>query len=274
MKRFCLFLLCLPLLLFGKDDTYIGAGPYFQTLPYKDAEPVFLGTPVFFFDNALFYLRWTRVGMYFYGEQGAKQSWGLSITAQPQVLGYYESPAMTQIGQHEPTPILQGMPERESGWEAGLAASYSRGDLFAEFLVLQDITNRSNGTKLRLELGDSFRSGRWLFVPSLLAVWLSQPFADYYFGVPDEYTDPALGRTPYRSNAALNFAAQTYIEYSFSDHWHLLANLRADRFADTIYDSPLVGTRMMYSGMISLLYSFNLFGEDKAVLNPPDKRRK
>jgi outer membrane protein len=270
-KRLFLFLL-LPLLLSAKDDIYIGAGPYFQTQPYKEADPVVLGTPVIFFDNSLFYVRWTRLGMYFLGHSGEEESWGLSLTAQPQILGYYESPALTQFGDRDSTPILQGMEERESGWEGGLAAAYSRGNFFAEFVLLQDVADQSNGTKLRLELGHSFKTGRWYFVPSVLAVWLSQPFANYYFGVGNDEEDLVIGRPAYRSGAALNFAAQAYIKYDLAEHWHLLANLRADRFDDTVFESPIVSRRMMYSGMISLLYSFNLFGEEKAVLNPPEKR--
>jgi MipA family protein len=272
MKHYFFAFLLLPLLLLAKDDVYVGAGPYVQTQPYKDADPVVLATPVIFFDNSLFYVRWTRVGMYFYGERGEEQSWGLSVTAQPQVLGYYETSAPTQLNRRDATPILQGMDERESGWEAGIAASYERGDFFAELLLLQDVTDRSNGTKIRLELGRSFRTGDWYFVPSVLAVWLSQPFANYYFGVPGNEADPALGRPAYRADAALNLAAQTYVKYDLSEHWHLLANLRADRFADTVYDSPLTDKRFMVSGMISVLYSFNLFGEEKAVLNPPERR--
>lgn len=271
MKRL-LPLLLLPLLLCSKDDIFIGAGPYFQTLPYKDAEPVTMGSPVIFFDNALFYVRWTRAGIYFYGQKGDAQSWGLSLTAQPQILGYYEHSAMTQIGPHKPTPILQRMPDRESGWEAGVAASYTREDFFAEFLILQDITDQSNGTKLRLELGKSFRTEKWYFVPSILAIWLSQPFANYYYGVGQSDVDLSLGRSAYRADAALNLAVQTFIKYDLSSHWHLLANLRADRFADTVVSSPLVDKRMMYSGMVSVLCSFNLFGEEKAAFNPPEKR--
>jgi len=268
MKKCLLLFFVLPALLCGKDDVTLGAGPYFQTQPYKDADPVVLATPVVFFDNALFYVRWTRVGMYFYGQSGDEQSWGLSLTAQPQILGYYESAALTQLGGRKPTPVLQGMQERESGWEAGLSAAYSRGGFFAEFVALQDVTDRSNGTKLRLELGRSFGAGDWYFVPSILAVWLSQPFADYYFGVRPAEADPALNRPAYRSDAALNLAVQTYVNYDISAHWHLLGNLRADRFADTVADSPLVGTRIMLSGMLSLLYSFSLFGEE----TPADAR--
>jgi len=272
MMRYLLGILLLFAGVYAKDDIYLGAGPYIQTQPYKDADPVVLASPVIFFDNALFYVRWTRFGLYFYGQKNPHSAWGLSLTVQPQVLGYYESTSFNQLNPRQPTPILQGMPERESSWEGGLAASYTRNDFFAELLLLQDILDRSNGLKVRLEAGRSFTRGAWYFVPSLLAVWLSQPFANYYYGVPGADADPLLGRSAYRSNAALNLAAQAYLKYSITPHWHLLANARADRLADTVFDSPLVERRYLFSGMISLMYSFNLFGEKKAVLNPPDKR--
>jgi MipA family protein len=271
VKKILFLLSTLTLTLFAKDDVFVGLGPYFQTQPYKDADPVVLATPVIFFDNSLFYIRWTRVGMYFYGQRTAEGGWGLSITAQPQVLGYYDSPAMTQLNHRNPTPVLAGMPAHESGWEGGLAAAYKHGDYFAELLLMQEIVPNSNGIKVRIELGKSFSYGHWYFVPSFLAVWLSQPFTNYYFGVPASLADTTLNRPAYTPGAALNLAAQTYIKYDLSEHWHLLANLRADRFADAITDSPLSGKRYMYSGMFSVLYSFNLFGEDKAVFNPPKK---
>jgi len=271
MRRLLLGLL-LATMLFAKDDVYLGAGPYVQTQPYKDADPVVLASPVIFFDNALFYIRWTRLGMYFYGQKSDAMSWGLSVTAQPQILGYYETASFNQLNHRDPTPILQGMQERESSWEAGIAFSAESHDVFGEFLILHDVLNRYNALKLRAEAGMSFTHGRWYFVPSLLAIWLSQPFADYYYGVRTEEADLSIGRPAYRSDAALNLAAQAYLEYSVTPHWHLLANFRADRFARTVADSPLVDEPFMYSGMLSVMYSFNLFGEEKAVLNVPEKR--
>ena len=76
----------------------------------------------------------------------------------------------------------------------------------------------------------------------------------------------------YEADVALNLAAQTYLEYSINEHWHLLANLRADYLGKSIQDSPLVDDRMMYSGMLSVMYSFNLFGEETAVLNIPKEQ--
>lgn len=273
MRRHALWIFILiGTLVSAKDDTYLGLGPYFQTQPYKDADPIVLATPVIFFDNSLFYVRWTRVGMYFYGAKHDDYSWGLSITAQPQPLGDYKNRGLTQLNSPKSVAILSSLPPRESGWEGGISAAVEVGDWFAEFVALNDLTSRSNGTKLRCEAGGSFRTGNWYFMPSIMLLWLSQPFTSYYFGVAEHEADPTLGRTIYRPNAAINLAAQSYVKYSVTPHWHLLGNIRIDRLDSTIADSPLVDTHTLYSGMLSVLYSFTLFGAEKAVRNPPEKR--
>jgi outer membrane protein len=272
MKRLIFLLLLLNTLIRAQDDIYIGLGPYFQTQPYKDADPVVLASPVIFFDNSLFYIRWTRVGMYFYGHKGDSFSWGASLTAQPQIIGYYETDAFNAIGSRDKTPILEGMEDHESSWEAGLALSASYENYFGEFLLLHDIFNESNALKARIEVGAEYAVGDFLFVPSVLAVYLSQKFTDYYFGIPQEETLPGLRPNAYTADAALNLAAQSYIKYSVSEHWHLLANIRADYLGKSIRNSPLVDDKMMYSGMLSVMYSFNLFGKEKAVLNLPEKK--
>lgn len=272
MKKLLFILIFLSILIHAKDDIYIGLGPYFQTQPYKDADTVVLASPVIFFDNSLFYIRWTRVGMYFYGQKGEKFSWGASITAQPQVIGYYEEDIWNGLTTRKTTPVLSGMEPHESSWEGGLALSASYENYFGELLVMHDIFNEYNAMKVRLEAGADYTVGDFLFVPSLLAVYLSEKFTDYYYGVPQKYDDPALGRYAYTPDGALNLAAQTYIKYNINEHWHLLANLRADYLGRSIRNSPLVNDKMIYSGMLSVMYSFNLFGEDQAVLNLPKKQ--
>ncbi len=272
MKKSLLIFILLSTLLNAKDDIYIGLGPYFQTQPYKDADPVVLASPVIFFDNSLFYIRWTRVGMYFYGQKGDKFSWGASITAQPQVIGYYEEDIWNGLTTRKTTPVLSGMEPHESSWEAGLALSASYENYFGEFLLLHDIFNEYNGLKARIELGADYTVGDFLFVPSILAVYFSPKFTDYYFGIAQDETVVGLRPDAYTPGGALNLAAQTYIKYSISEHWHLLANLRADYLGRSIRKSPLVDDKMMYSGMLSVMYSFNLFGEDKAVLNMPKEQ--
>ena len=270
MKQLLLLLIAACIALHGKDDVYIGIGPYMQTQPYEDADPVALASPVIFFDNSLFYIRWTRVGMYILGDKDSDFSWGISLTAQPQIIGYYETDAFNSINSRKPTPILQGMDERLDSWEAGVAFSVEYHSIFSELLVLYDILDRYNAFKIRAEFGKSYTYKNWYFIPSILGIYYSEKFTDYYFGVKEDEADPSIGRSHYSPNAAFNLAAQAYLKYDIGEHWHLLGNARADYFASEISDSPLVDKKYMLSGMISVLYSFNLFSEEKAMLNLPE----
>lgn len=219
---------------------YIGAGPYIQSQPYTDTDPKVIPSPVIFFDNELFYMRWTRVGVYVYGED----NWGVSLTAQPVPYGY----------QAADSPALAGMADRNSSWEGGVSIGGENDLGFAELTYFHDLLDNSNGSKLRLELGKFFEWGRWTAVPSVLAIWLSEDFNNYYYGVlPDEATS---GRPAYTAGVGLNLAAQSYLKYDITDNWHILGNLRADYLNSTITDSPIVNDQWIVSGMISVLYSF------------------
>jgi outer membrane protein len=251
-------LLFLPLGLLAKDDVYAGAGPYVQTQPYSGADAQVLPSPVIFFDNQLFYVRWTRVGLYFLGESGDELSWGFSLTAQPRPFGY----------EHTDSKTLQGMEHRSTSWEGGLAFGVENKTGFIELLALHDLLDNSNGSLLRAEIGSEYTWGDWYFLPSVLLIWYSDPFNDYYYGVrADEAT---ASRPAYHATAGLNGAVQAYLNYDISEHWHVLGNLRVDYLNPTIRNSPITDDDFMISGMISLLYSFNLFGEDTTVLDLPE----
>ncbi len=239
-------------------DLYVGAGIYSQTQPYIGAENINQLSPVIFYDNSLFYIRWSRAGLYFLGESSDQFSWGASITAQPQIIGYYKERSLTQIGKSS-SDMLDGLDDKKSSWEAGLALAGSYEDIFAEVVALQDIGSESNGLKLRAEVGLSYQVNEdLLFVPSVLAIWLSKEFSNYYFSVNDQEVDLSLGRTYYKADAALNLAAQTYMKYSFNSSYHALLNIRADYLDSTIQDSPLVDKHYIFSGLISLIYLYEL----------------
>ncbi len=224
-----------------KTTVYIGAGPYIQSQPYEGADPLVLASPVGIFDNRLFYVRWARLGMYFYGGD----NWGMSITAQPRPFGYRTADS----------PALAGMADRNTSWEAGLAISGKNKAGFAELVGFQDILGNSNGYMTRLELGKLIPAGRWFFQPSLYLLYYSDRFNNYYYGVRDN--EATASRPAYRAGGGLNLAAQTYIMYDFSKHWHFLGNVRIDYLSSQIRNSPIVGDDFMISGLLSVLYSFD-----------------
>ncbi len=227
-----------------KQKLIIGAGPYVQSQPYEGADDLILPTPVIFFDNKLFYVRWVRVGMYFMGQSGEEFSWGASITAQPRTLGYESSDA----------PILEGLEEKKSSWEAGVSLAMEYQTYFAEIVFFHDILDASNGYIVRAEVGDSIRHGDWSFFPSIMAIYHSDSFNDYYYSVQSD--EAIAGRPAYEADAGVDFGVQSYINYAFDKKWSAIVNLRADYISDVTYESPLVDEHYIYSGMVSLLYTF------------------
>ncbi len=249
-------LLLITLLIFSlqarKIDLYMGAGAYVQSQPYKGANTLILPTPVIFFDNSVFYVRWTRVGLYFLGDASGDVSWGFSLTAQPRAFGYKASDSTS----------LVGMDERKTSWEGGLSFAVDAKNTYIEILYLHDMLNNSNGEIFRTEIGFKKHLGAFYFVPSLMAIWHSDAFNDYYYGVQQHEENALLKRSYYNSKAGIDMAAQTYINIDISEHWSSLINLRCDYLSPQITSSPIVQDSFMYSGMVSVIYSFNLYKND------------
>lgn len=221
-----------------KSTILLGLGPYFQTQPYTDTDTKLLPTPVFFFDNRLLYLRWTRIGMYVYG----KQNWGVSLTAQPRVFGY----------QSKDSAVLTGMAERKSTWEGGVALGGKNSLGFAELTYFHDLLNRSLGSLVRLEFGKTITKGRWTHIPSIYIIRYSDSFNDYYYSVRGQ--EIMTGRPSYQAKAGTNYAVQDFVIVEVTRNWYVSANLRADLLASEITRSPIVDDQWMLAGMLSLMY--------------------
>lgn len=246
------FILLFALLIFtlyareSKQKITIGIGPYVQTQPYKDAKPIFVPSPVIFFDNSLFYIRWSRFGMYFLGKKEQNYAWGFSLTAQPRTYGYKATDSQT----------LKGMQTRDTTFEAGLAFSASyHNDTYIESMLLTDMLGRYNSWIFKTEVGDKYTLGDFSFYPSLIVIYQSQKFLDYYYGVKESEKIDGI-RPAYTPSNGVLFGAQTYISYPFTDKLSALANIRVDIIPQTAYKSPIVNDRFIYSGLLSLIYKF------------------
>jgi len=225
-----------------KQKVTIGLGPFVQTQPYKNVDSKVLASPVIFYDNGIVYVRWSRAGLYFYGDKTDDFSYGFSITVQPRVYGY------------ESDDIF-GMDKREGTWEGGLAFSAKTDKAYIEVMALTDILDRYESWILKTEIGYEAKLGDFSFFPSAIFVYQSSNFMNYYYGVKN--TEVATsGFNEYRPSKGLQVGVQTYIKYPFTDNFATLINIRADRLANEAADSPLVDSNYIYSGLASLIYTF------------------
>lgn len=225
------------------QDISIGAGVYTLTQPYENVKNVVIPTPVVFFDNSLFYIRWSRAGIYFFGEENKDYSWGFSLTTQPRVYGYDSSD-------------INGMKTKKNTWESGLAFSAKSNNSYIEIMALTDLFDRYDSWVLKTEVGHLFRVDKFTIIPSIIAVYQSSDFINYYYGVSQEESISSK-YNPYKANKGLQIGLQSYINYPINDEFSALVSIRADRLSNEATDSPIVTKKYIYSGLISVLYTFN-----------------
>jgi outer membrane protein len=228
-----------------KQKLTIGAGSYIQTQPYKNTDSIVLPSPVIFFDNGVAYVRWSRVGIYFLGNKNNDYSWGFSITAQPRVYGYKSSDST----------ILTGMNDRKSSFEGGLAFSSQIDKAHFEIMALTDVISRHETWIISTELGYDFKFGKLALYPSILAIYQSQEFIDYYYGVTNQEAITSTN-SAYFPHAGIQLGLQTYVKYPISKNISIFLNLRVDKLAQEASDSPIVEDDYIYSGLTSLIYTF------------------
>ncbi|MDH4943501.1 MipA/OmpV family protein [Sulfurimonas sp. C5] len=249
MRLLLVNLLLLSTLLLAQDskqEVSLGFGPYIQSQPYKNTSDIILPSPVVFFDNSIFYVRWTRVGMYFLGEKNEDFSWGLSLTAQPRTLGYKGSDSL----------ILSGMSERKSSIEGGIAFSAKYKGTYIENMLLHDLLGYHDSWLNKTELGTKYSIGKVNFYPSVVMLYMSKKFMNYYYGVKDSEVNLALNRPAYKANDGFEFGVQTYIGFPLTKNFSALFNLRYDYLPNSAKNSPLVEDNYIYSGLASILYNF------------------
>ncbi len=225
-----------------KQKVTIGLGPYVQTQPYKNVDDIVVASPVIFYDNGIVYVRWSRAGIYFLGDKEEDYAWGFSITAQPRVNGYE-------------TGEIVGMQEREQTWEGGLAFSAKTDKAYIEIMALTDILDRYDSFIVRTEVGYDLEYGNFSFYPSMILIYQSKEFLDYYYGVQKSEEIPGV-RDEYTAKNGLEIGIQTYIKYPFTDQLSALINLRADRLSKEAINSPIVHEDYIFSGLASLIYTF------------------
>ena len=250
MIKYLLSLILLTLTLAGEDLT-LGLGPYFQTQPYKGASAIVVPSPVIFYDNGIVYARWTRFGLYFYGHKASKKagddySWGLSLTAQPRPNGYKPSDSSS----------LAGLDEKKTSFEGGVAFTIYGNNRYLEAMLLTDMLDHYDSYIAKVEAGMKQKLGDFTFYPSIIGVYESKKFTDYYYGI--SATEAArTSYDVYQPAGGLRIGVQTYISYPMIDKWSAFFNIRIDRLTNNAKNSPIVSDTYAYSGLASIIYTFD-----------------
>jgi len=243
VKFFIFFFLIISSLIAKEETTLtIGGGPYIKTQPYKESKDLFLPSPVIFYENSIAYIRWSRVGVYFAGQKKKNLSWGLSLTAMPRTYGYDD---------------IAGMKERKNSWEGGISFALKKKDTYFELLYLDDILNGGERYVVQAEIGSKFKVAKMSLYPAVFTIYQSENFLNYYYGV-EQNEVVTSGFSEFHPNGGVLYGAQTYISYPLTKKLSLFSNIRIDKIPSSVESSPLVKEDFIYSGILSLLYTFKI----------------
>lgn len=240
-----LLILCLTLFSLSAQNLTLGLGLYSQTQPYKDVDPLLTPSPIIFYDNSLIYVRWTRGGIYFLGDKNKDLSWGFSLTAQPRTYGYKSSDSS----------YLYGMQEKKNSFEAGLAFTLKKEKLFFDLMLLSDPFYQNKAYLVQSELGYSLSYGDLNLYPGFMLYYHSKNFNNYYYGVQKD--EVQAQREIYLPKGGLSYAINSYMSYPITSNLSTFAHIKAHFLSDEAKKSPLVEDETIYSGLISLIYTFH-----------------
>ncbi len=244
--RFLLIILLLLTQLLAKENFYLGVGPYIQTQPYKGLSSRLYTSPVIFFDNKIFYIRWSELGVYIAGESKDNYSWGLSIAAQPLTLGYRANRSTE----------LNGMSNKNNTVEGGLELDVKYKNLLFSLTTFHDLLGNNNSYDGHFQIGTTLHVKKITFYPSILITYYTKHFNNYYYGVTKNET--RSWRPFYQASGGFNYACETYIKYPLTKKLQILSNFEIQYLNKSIQNSPIVNSAYIYSALVSVIYKISL----------------
>jgi outer membrane protein len=219
--------------------------------PYVGADNSILPIPLVELSYKKFYLQGIRAGFHLF-EKG-----DVTLDARARFVFAGLDP--------DDSPALEGMAERKSSVEGGLALEWRPGKYQLSATAYTDLLGRSGGQQVGLDFsrGWTFARYRWGLTPSIGVVWQSSEIVDYYFGVDPEEARP--GRPPFQGQSAFNFRAALLVFFRLTARVNMVGLLRVQRLDNEISSSPIVDKPRGYFGLLGVNYTFgNLRGSPPA----------
>ena len=154
------------------------------------------------------------------------------------------------------SPQLDGIIERKSSIEGGVALDWRPGKYLLSATAFTDLLGRSGGQQVGLDFSRAwtFNRKQWGLTPSIGVVWQSSDFVDYYVGVTPEEARP--GRPPFQGKSAVNFRASIFAHFFLTLRVNFVGLLRVQRLDNEISSSPIIADSRTYFGLLGVNYRF------------------
>ena len=217
--------------------------------PYTDAKNSVIVYPYLTsFEHRAFTKDWLLLSN---GDLGVRK-----VTKSDWVFGFVSRIQTLGLGSERSDDLL-GLNEKQWTIEAGPLVGYRGWPIHLEAKVYKDISGRHGGWIGEFRLEYPLKKSWGYIVPTIKASRLDDTYANHYFQVTPQESDPA--RPTYIPGATTKLAAEVVWGYQISDKWLLSGRLSYEILGDEIVDSPIVDEDSLWSAGIGLAYNANVF---------------
>lgn len=150
--------------------------------------------------------------------------------------------------------IFRDMAKRKSGFWAGAKVEWQNDvvHIFSDWT--HDISDNSNGQRIRLGAERSWQWGDVTLTPRIVANRYNASYVNYYYGVrPDE---ARAWRPAYQGDASINTELGLRSVYQINPYNYLTFDVEVTLLASEIKDSPLVDRNNENRLFLSYMYKF------------------
>lgn len=223
----------------------VGIGASTVRRPYAGMESKNMAVPLLFYEN-----RWLRVSgatadvKLLQKEFGPQNAIGLTGRIKYEDGGY-------EAGD---SPRLSGMADRDGSVWGGAAVTWNTGIARISGEWLSDLSSKSKGQKLQLQVDRRFGFGSFGLTPRVQAQWLDEKYVDYYFGVRPNEAMP--GRAQYTGKAAATMEPGVRLDYAIQPRQMVFLDISTTSLPDEIKNSPIVGRSSMSRATVGYIYRF------------------
>lgn len=162
----------------------------------------------------------------------------------------------SQLGEYEPGRVsgYETVRNRKSDLQFGVRSTHYKGNNIIQLELLADVSGRNEGLMASWQFGRYWQIRNWNTHALIGARYFPSQTLDYYIGVdPDEVS---VDTPQYQASSGLVSIAEVGAAIPLNENWVFRTSLSAERFPDSVVNSPLVKARISYVAEAGFHYVF------------------
>lgn len=152
----------------------------------------------------------------------------------------------SQLGEYDPAtvPGYETVRRRKNDLQFGIRSTHYKGNNIIQLELLGDVSGRNEGLMASWQFGRYWQIRNWNTHALIGARYFPSKTLNYYVGIDADEVSP---NTPqYQARSGLVSMAEVGAAIPLNENWVFRTSFSAERFPDSVVNSPLITARMSY----------------------------